>query len=73
MQILGNDGDVFIEGILPPLDALASPCEGSWQHLGWMRFPLLLPTAIGQLLDVVHHAVQVPLRVDLLAPAQVQP
>ena len=28
---------------------------------------------IGQLLYFVHHAIQIPLRVDLLAPAQVQP
>ena len=28
---------------------------------------------IRQFLDVVHHAIQMPLRVDLLAPARVQP
>ena len=32
----------------------------------------LPPTLVGQLFDAVHHAVQVPLRVDLLAPAQIQ-
>ena len=37
-----------------------------------MTAPLPLLITPGQLLDVVHHAVQVPLRVDLPAPAQVQ-
>ena len=33
----------------------------------------LPPPAVDQLLDVVHHAIKVPLRVDFLAPAQAQP
>ena len=37
-----------------------------------MAFPSLPPTTVGKLFDVVHHAVQVPLRVDVLAPTQVQ-
>ena len=35
-------------------------------------FSSLPPTAVGQLFDVVHHAVQVPLCVDLVAPTQIQ-
>ena len=31
------------------------------------------PPAAGELFDVVNHAVQVPLRVDLFLPAQVEP
>ena len=35
-------------------------------------FASLPPTTVGQLFDVVHHAVQVPLCVDLIAPTQIQ-
>ena len=38
-----------------------------------LQFPSLPPAAVGQLLDVVHHAVPVPLRVDLLPSAPVRP
>lgn len=41
-----------------------------WRDAGWLPLPLLRITVMCQLLDVVHQAVELPLRIHLLLPSQ---
>ena len=71
---MGISSFSVILAILPAFSALASPFAAVSTSL--CPAPLaasLPPPAVGQLLEVMHHAEQVPLHVDLLAPSQVQP
>lgn len=61
-------------GIVPTFTVLASRSIPLIAHEGFAPFSCSgPPPAVGQLLDVVHHAVQPPLRDRLLPAAQVQP
>ncbi len=61
-----------MQRILPPFMALASPSCRLLARLGEAPDASLPPSAVGQLLDVVHHAVEVPLGVELVAPTQLE-